>query len=97
MRGRLEVNQLVLRTIVAESLKDYHEQFRMILSNPEMPVNAIGPELLELNRESLRLQLDMTKVVPPNEEEQKQIESRISERLGSRLSSLSATERHDEV
>ena len=68
LKARLEVHRVALRLVVAESLKDYHEQFKMILSQPKMPVDAIGPELLELNRGSLALQLDMSKIVPPTEE-----------------------------
>jgi len=55
VRARLEVHRVALRLVVAESLKDYHEQFKMILSNPAMRVKSIGPELLELNRENLML------------------------------------------
>ena len=56
--------------LVAESLRDYHDQFRMILTNPELKVNQIGPELLELNRENLKLQLDMSKINPPTPAEE---------------------------
>ena len=55
VRSRLEVHRIALRLIVAESLKDYHEQFQMILSKPQMIVNSIGPDLMELNRENLKL------------------------------------------
>ena len=55
VKARLEVHRVALRLVVAESLKDYHEQFKMILSMPTMHVAHIGPELLELNRESLKL------------------------------------------
>ena len=44
-----------LRLVVAESLKDYHEQFSMVITRPDLTVRQIGPELLELNRESLKL------------------------------------------
>ena len=42
----------------------------MILSNPGMKVKQIGPELLELNRENLKLQLDMSKIAPPTQAEE---------------------------
>ena len=54
-----------LRLVVAESLKDYHAQFSMVITQPNLTVKQIGPELLELNRESLKLQLDMSKIKPP--------------------------------
>ena len=44
-----------MRLVVAESLKDYHEQFSMVITKPDLTVKQIGPELLELNRESLKL------------------------------------------
>ena len=65
---------MALRLIVAESLKDYHEQFKMILSTPELPLRNVGPELTELNRESLKLQLDISKIKPPTDEENKRME-----------------------
>ena len=34
VKARLEVHRLALRLVVAESLKDYHEQFKMILALP---------------------------------------------------------------
>jgi len=43
----------------------------MILSQKDMKVEAIGPELLDLNRENLKLQLDISKIPPPTEEENK--------------------------
>lgn len=64
--------------IVAESLKDYHEQFKMILSNKQLKVDQIGPELLALNRESLTLQLDISKIKPPTDEENKAMEKKVS-------------------
>lgn len=59
-----------LRLVVAESLKDYHEQFSMVITRPDLTVKQIGPELLELNRESLKLQLDMSKIKPPTQAEE---------------------------
>ena len=88
MKARLDVHHVALRLVVAESLKDYHEQFRMILTQPGMELGTIGPELLECNRESLKLQLDISKIKPPSEQEAKAIEDKISERLNARLSSL---------
>jgi len=32
VKARLEVQRVGMRLVVAESLKDYHEQFKMILS-----------------------------------------------------------------
>ena len=86
VKGRLELQRQALRLIVAESLKDYHEQFKMILNNKEMQVSKIGPELLDLNRESLKLQLDISKVKLQTDAEQKATETRVSERLKARLS-----------
>ena len=82
-----------MKLIVAESLKDYHEQFRMILGKPDMPVRSIGPELLELNRENLKLQLDISKIKPPTQEEERAMENKISERFNARLSNLSSERR----
>lgn len=96
VRARLEVHRVALRLVVAESLKDYHEQFKMILSQPALPVQRIGPELLELNRENLKLQLDMSKIKPPTQEEQKIIDNKISERFAARLSNLSSPERRSD-
>ena len=62
---------MALRLVVAESLKDYHEQFRMILTQPTMELKAVGPELLACNRESLKLQLDISKIKPQTEQESK--------------------------
>jgi len=89
---RLETHKVALRLVVAESLKDYHEQFKMILTQPTMPLASIGPELLELNRESLKLQLDLANIKPQTEEEQKAIESRISERFAAKFSGMSSPE-----
>ncbi len=55
IKARLEVHRVAMRLVVAESLKEYHEQFQMILSQKDMKVEAIGPELLDLNRENLKL------------------------------------------
>lgn len=60
-----------------------------------MAVVAIGPELLELNRENLRLQLDISKIKPPTQEEEKAMDSRISERLNARLGNLSSERKLD--
>ena len=84
-----------MRLIVAESLKDYHEQFKMILGTPEMPVKAIGCELLELNRDNLKLQLDISKIKPLTEEEDKAMEIRVSDRFNARLSNLSSNRRQN--
>ncbi len=62
----------------------------MILSKPDLALVSIGPELLELNRESLKLQLDISKIKPPTQEEEKAIENRVSERFAARLSNLSS-------
>ena len=62
----------------------------MILGNPQMPIQKIGPELLELNRENLKLQLDISKIKQPTQEEEKAMDSRISERLNARLGNLSS-------
>ena len=40
-----------------------------------MPLKAIGPELLELNRESLKLQLDISKIKPPTAEEERALDA----------------------
>ena len=58
-----------------------------------MELGTIGPELLECNRESLKLQLDISKIKPPSEQEAKAIEDKISERLNARLSSLQSPDR----
>ena len=91
-KARLEVHRVALRLIVAESLKDYHEQFQMILSKKDMTVDKVGPELLDLNRESLKLQLDISKIQQPTEEEQRNIEEKVSERLMARLGNLASPE-----
>ncbi len=68
----------------------------MILSKPDLALESIGPELLELNRESLKLQLDISKIKPPTQEEEKAIENRVSERFAARLSNLSSPDNRQE-
>ena len=58
-----------------------------------MQVKAIGPELLSLNRENLKLQLDMSKIKPPTDEQEKAMDSRVSERLNARLGDFSSERR----
>ena len=36
IKARLEVHRVAMRLVVAESLKEYHEQFQMILSQKDM-------------------------------------------------------------
>ena len=44
--------------VVAEGIKDFHEQMEILLDK-KVQVNEIGPELLKVNRESLNLTLNL--------------------------------------
>ena len=92
VRARLDIQAISLRLICAEALRDYHDQMRMILQKPDMPLTAMGPELLSINRESLSLQLDISKIRPPTEDETRAMEERVSQRMSGKLSNLLSPE-----
>lgn len=47
--------------MVAEGIKDFHEQMEILLDR-KVKINEIGPELLAVNRDGLNLALNLPKV-----------------------------------
>ena len=47
------------KVVVAEGIKDLHEQMEILLDR-KVEINEIGPELLTINRESLNLTLNLS-------------------------------------
>ena len=47
--------------VVAEGIKDFHEQMEILLDK-KVTVDEIGPELLSINRESLNLSLNLSQI-----------------------------------
>ena len=68
--------------VVAEGIKDFHEQMEILLDK-KVQVNEIGPELLKVNRESLNLTLNLEQLEEQSltAEEQKEMESRVSAKM----------------
>ena len=57
-RQRLHIHSQVCRMVVAEGIKDFHEQMEILLDK-KVQVDEIGPELLKVNRDSLSLTLNL--------------------------------------
>ena len=81
-RQRLHIHSQVCRMVVAEGIKDFHEQMEILLDK-KVQVNEIGPELLKVNRESLNLTLNLEQLEEQSltAEEQKEMESRVSAKM----------------
>lgn len=82
IKQRLEIQSMANKVVVAEGIKDLHEQMEILLDR-RVEINEIGPELLTINRESLNLTLNLSQIEAMTGEEQKEMESRISKRMSS--------------
>ena len=58
LKQRLHIQAMVGKMVVAEGIKDFHEQMEILLDK-KVVVNTIGPELLEINRDTLNLALNL--------------------------------------
>ena len=61
IKDRLAIQSLTAKLVVAEGIKDFHEQMEILLDH-KVHINEIGPELLTVNRESLNLHLNLTQL-----------------------------------
>lgn len=50
---------MISKIVVAEGIKDFHEQMEILLDK-KVNVKEVGPELLSINRESLNLALNLS-------------------------------------
>ena len=57
-KQRLHIQAMVGKMVVAEGIKDFHEQMEILLDK-KVAVNTIGPGLLEINRDTLNLALNL--------------------------------------
>ena len=60
-KQRLHIQSMVGKMVVAEGIKDFHEQMEILLDK-KVNVSAIGPELLGINRDTLNLALNLENI-----------------------------------
>ena len=80
IQDRLSIQAQCSKLIVADSIKDFHEQMQQLVGKT-IDLKKVGPELLSINREGLALNLDISRIKPPTLEEEKEMELRISAKL----------------
>jgi len=71
---------MVGKMVVAEGIKDFHEQMEILLDK-KVQVNTIGPELLGINRDTLNLALNLENIKQPTAEEYDVIEAKLSAKM----------------
>ena len=80
VKQRLHIQAMVGKMVVAEGIKDFHEQMEILLDK-KVVVNTIGPELLEINRDTLNLALNLEQIKQPTAEDYEAIEAKLSAKM----------------
>ena len=71
MKERLLIQKSAAKLCVAESIKDFHEQMELVLRE-KVDLGKLGPELLTIDRASLAVQIDVTKLKKMTKQEKTQ-------------------------
>ena len=66
--------------VVAEGIKDFHEQMEILLDK-KVKVGEIGPELLEINRDTLNLALNLENIKAPTAQDYDAMEAKLSAKM----------------
>ena len=79
-KQRLHIQAMVGKMVVAEGIKDFHEQMEILLDK-KVNVKEIGPELLEINRDTLNLALNLENIKAPTAQDYEVIEAKLSAKM----------------
>lgn len=89
IKSRLAIQSMIGKLVVAEGIKDFHEQMEILLDK-KVKVDAIGPELLGINREGLNMTLNLSELKQTTPEEWGEMEQVLTAKISAKMSNLTS-------